>query len=147
MKKYLSLLLLCAAVFLSSCEKTDPAEEVAGLYSYHETGSLNIGGQTLPWEMDGTFAVSKSGASHIVFTGDFEGDGYVNQDYTINIVSDESNFTLEGITYRFENTYTNALYTNGDSHLSWRTYALVTATYQGQVLYGTLETYTSAKKK
>lgn len=147
MKKYLSLLLLCAAVFFTSCEKSDPAEEVTGLYSYHETGHLNIGNQTLPWEMDGTFAVNKSGANHIVFTGDFIGEGYVSEDYSITIVSDESNFTSDGITYRFENTYANGRYTTGDSYLSWRTYALVTATYQGQVLYGTLETYTSAKKK
>lgn len=147
MKKYLSLMLLCAAVFFSSCEKESPAEEIAGIYVFHETGYLTINNQLLPWEVDGKFAATKTGYGSLTFTGDFTGEAIVYNDYTMSIMSDASDFTSEGINYHFENSYSNAHYSNGDHYLSWKTNAIVKATYQGQTLYGSLESYTSAKKQ
>lgn len=145
MKKYLSLLLLCAAALLSSCEKHDYAEDLVGYYSFEESGTLSIGGQQLPYEDSGKFAVSRKAHNQIIFTGDFMGEGFIGPDGSkFSIYDDTSDFTVEGIRYHFDNTYTNCYFS--DKRLSWTTTAAVTAVYNGQTLTGVLKTSTVAKR-
>lgn len=145
MKKYFSLLLLCAAALLSSCESHDYAEDIAGYYSYEEKGTLSIGGQQLPYEISGNFAVSRKAHNQIVFTGDFIGEGFIGPDGSrFSICDDTSDFTIEGMHYHFDNTYSSCFFS--DKRLSWITTAAVTVVYNGQTLTGVLKTSTIAKR-
>lgn len=147
MKKYLSLMLLCAAVFFTSCEKESRVDEIVGLYTYHETGYLTIDNKLIPWEHEGKFAVSKTGSTSFAIMGDLNKTGDIYSYDRIDISYDEADVTLDGITYHLINTYSKGRYSNGDHYLSWKTNATVTAFHQGKSLVGTLETTTSAKKQ
>lgn len=147
MKKYLSFMLLCAAVFFTSCEQESRVDEIVGLYTYHETGYLTIDNKMIPWEFDGKFAVSKTGVTSFALTGDIDKTGYIYSYDRIDITYDETDVTLDGVTYHLMNTYSNGSYSNGDHYLSWKTNAIVTATLDGRALVGSLESMTSAKKQ
>lgn len=147
MKKLFYLMLLCAAVFLSSCRNHFDINDVVGTYTFVETGYLSIAGQTEEYSDKGTFTVSKSSGNRIVFKGDFTGNGTVLLDSNkLYIDSDTNDFTSsDGIRWHFSHTYTNGYaFLN---RLSWETIADVTASYNGNKFTGTYRTITTATKK
>lgn len=147
MKKYLSLLLLCAAVFFTSCEEHDYADDMVGKYSFEETGVLTLAGQTEQVSAKGEFTISRSEHNKIVFTGDITGKGTVMKDGSgFWIDDDKSDFTTtQGIKYHYDNSYYNGR--RYATSISWETNSLVTATYNGQTFNGAYKAYTIAKKK
>lgn len=147
MKKYLSFVLLCAAVLFTSCKEHNYAEDMTGRYSFTETGKLTINGTVTPTTVTGSFTVSLSGANRLFFKGDFTGSGNANKYGTGFWIDDDTDdiTTAEGVRIHYDNSYFDGKFYG--SSMSWTTQSVVTATYNGMAMTGVYQSTTSAHRK
>lgn len=148
MRKFFYGIALCAvSLMFTACEEEKSiAQEMIGLYSYTEYGTISLAGETTDFAEEGTFTISLSGESNLVFTGDFNGTGYV---YTygkkVYIDDQEYSYEMNGIYYHFKDTFSDVEW-YGNSISAKRTSA-ITAIYNNITYTGLLTSQIFAEKQ
>ena len=148
MKKFFYVITLCAITLLfAACEEEkNIAQEMTGRYSYTEYGTISLAGETSEFEDEGTFTISLSGESNLVFTGDFNGTGYVYT-YGNKVYIDDQEYSYEanGIYYHFKDSFSDVEWF-GNSISAKRTSA-ITAIYNNVTYTGLITSQIFAEKQ